>query len=126
MIRRLGPSVRRWWDGSLGPLGTALDILTTPLAWAFAAAVRRRNRRFDERGGTRVDGVRVVSVGNLAVGGTGKTPVSAWVARLLADQGLAVSVVSRGYGRDESLLHRRWNPEVPLVADRDRVAGVGL
>lgn len=40
----------------------------------------------------------VISVGNLTVGGTGKTPVTAWVARYLLGQGLRVAVLSRGYG----------------------------
>ncbi|NLH50202.1 MAG: tetraacyldisaccharide 4'-kinase [Myxococcales bacterium] len=40
---------------------------------------------------------RVVSVGNLTLGGTGKTPVTAWLARDLKDSGQAVAVVSRGY-----------------------------
>jgi len=40
----------------------------------------------------------VISVGNLTVGGTGKTPVTAWIARQLLEQGLQVVVLSRGYG----------------------------
>jgi tetraacyldisaccharide 4'-kinase len=105
-------------------VGTVLDALTAPLGWAYAAGVRHRNRRFDRTGGTAIEGVRVVSVGNLAVGGTGKTPLAAWVARVLADGGLSVALVARGYGKDELMLHRRWNPDVRIVADPDRVAGV--
>jgi tetraacyldisaccharide 4'-kinase len=44
-------------------------------------------------------GARTVSVGNLRVGGSGKTPVVAYVARLLADAGYAPAILSRGYGR---------------------------
>jgi len=40
----------------------------------------------------------VISVGNLTLGGTGKTPVTAWIARSLLGQGLRVAVLSRGYG----------------------------
>jgi len=40
----------------------------------------------------------VISVGNITVGGTGKTPVTAYIARLLLEQGLKVAVLSRGYG----------------------------
>lgn len=40
----------------------------------------------------------VISIGNLTVGGTGKTPVTAWIARLLIQQGKRVAVLSRGYG----------------------------
>lgn len=40
----------------------------------------------------------VISVGNITVGGTGKTPVTAWIARYLLEKGLRVTVLSRGYG----------------------------
>lgn len=40
----------------------------------------------------------VISIGNITVGGTGKTPVTAHIARLLLDQGYRVAVLSRGYG----------------------------
>ncbi len=40
----------------------------------------------------------VVSIGNITVGGTGKTPVTAYIARLLLEQGYKVAVLSRGYG----------------------------
>jgi tetraacyldisaccharide 4'-kinase len=99
-------------------------VAAAPLAWTFSAAVSRRNRAFDRDGGIRVPGIAVVSVGNLVVGGTGKTPVASWVARRLLDEGCTVAVVARGYGRDELLLHRRWNPDVAVIADPDRVEGV--
>ena len=44
-------------------------------------------------------GVRTVSVGNITAGGTGKTPLVAYVAKLLADTGEKVCVLTRGYGR---------------------------
>lgn len=69
-----------------------------------------------------VEGLRVVSVGNLAVGGTGKTPITSWVARVLAEQGAKPAIVLRGYGRDEVLLHREWTPDLPVVVGRDRSA----
>ena len=40
----------------------------------------------------------VISVGNITVGGTGKTPVTAWLARQLMKRGCVVAVLSRGYG----------------------------
>jgi len=64
----------------------------------------------------------VVSVGNLTVGGTGKTPVASWIVGLLEAGGRSPALVSRGYAADELLLHRRWHPGVPIVADPDRVA----
>jgi len=115
--------VRRWWAGERGWAGRFLFLLAAPAEWLFGAAVRRRNRAYDRRGGERVAGLVVVSVGNLSVGGTGKTPVSAWLARLLRERGAETVLLARGYGEDELLLHRRWNPEVSVVADPDRLRG---
>src|SRR5439155_947585 len=42
---------------------------------------------------------RVISIGNLTLGGTGKSPLTSWVASLLRESGYRVGVVSRGYGR---------------------------
>jgi tetraacyldisaccharide 4'-kinase len=54
----------------------------------------------------------VVSIGNLSVGGAGKTPLAIALARALAAQGLAVDVLSRGYGRN-SALAEKVDPEGP-------------
>lgn len=113
---------RRWWRGDLGTTGVALSLATAPLEWAYAAEVRRRDRRFLASGGARVEGLAVVSVGNLVVGGTGKTPVAAWMIRVLADAGARPALLSRGYGDDELRLHRRWNPAAVVEADPDRLA----
>ncbi len=111
--------VRRWWRGETGAAGTLLDVLTLPLelVWRGGVAVAGWAHR-----AIPVEGLRVVSVGNLAVGGTGKTPLAAWACRLLVEAGERPALVTRGYGRDELLLHRRWNPAVAVVADPDRVA----
>ncbi len=52
-----------------------LRVAETPYRWA----VQLRNRHYDRRSPTRLD-VPVISVGNLTVGGTGKTPTVAWLA----------------------------------------------
>jgi tetraacyldisaccharide 4'-kinase len=56
----------------------------------------------------------VVSVGNLSVGGSGKTPVVRRVAEMLRDEGHPVSILSRGYGG-------RFHGDVLLVSDGDNV-----
>lgn len=68
--------------------------------------------------------VPVVSVGNLSVGGTGKTPIAAWIARWLSDHGGNPAIVMRGYGEDEPLVHRTLNPDIEVVTGADRVAAV--
>jgi tetraacyldisaccharide 4'-kinase len=61
-----------------------------------------------------------VAVGNLTVGGTGKTPVAAWFASRLAALGFSPAVLLRGYGDDEPLVHARINPGVPVLVDAER------
>jgi tetraacyldisaccharide 4'-kinase len=68
--------------------------------------------------------IPVVSVGNLSVGGTGKTPFTAWMASQLAHRGARPAVVLRGYGGDEPLVHARLNPEIPVIIESRRAAGI--
>jgi tetraacyldisaccharide 4'-kinase len=70
----------------------------------------------------------VVSVGNLTLGGTGKTPMVEWIARWLQQRGVRAAVISRGYGaaagsaNDEAMELRERLPEVPHLQNPDRVA----
>jgi tetraacyldisaccharide 4'-kinase len=68
--------------------------------------------------------IPALSIGNLTVGGTGKTPVSAWFAQRMRDAGASPAIVLRGYGEDETLVHRLLNPDVQVFAGADRVAQV--
>jgi len=94
----------------------------------YTAAVRWRNRRYD-RGAAAVHraGVPVVSVGNLTLGGTGKTPLVEWLARWFSQRGVHVALISRGYGarsgsaNDEALELAQKLPGVPHLLDADRV-----
>lgn len=79
----------RWWYSRDRRVGLVSRALLTPLSWIWAAATARRIAQ-----GTPADpGVPVICVGNLTVGGTGKTPV----VRQLAHR-LDAAVLSRGYG----------------------------
>ena len=72
-----------------------------PLASVFGLGVRARNALYD-RGIARADRLRgpVVSVGNLSVGGSGKTPFVLLMGELLQGKGVKFDVLSRGYGRE--------------------------
>lgn len=112
----------RMWGGEGGWPGALARFALLPLEGAWRLATRARNRRYDRTEGVRVEGLDVVSVGNLAVGGTGKTPVSAWIVEVLDAFGAAPALLLRGYGQDEVRLHRHWSPDVPVMTGPDRVA----
>lgn len=118
----------RWWytrDRRIAPVTRAL---LTPLSWAWAAATARRiatAQPFDA-------GVPVVVVGNLTVGGSGKTPIARAVAGRLRALGIEAHTLSRGYGgRERGPLRvdpeRHTSEEIgdePLVLARDGPAWV--
>lgn len=108
--------VTRWWAGDGGAAGKALDIALLPAEWAFRGIVRARNAAFD-RGVLRAEsaGVPVISVGNVGVGGSGKTPFAAWLVARLKSWGRTPGIALRGYGGDEVILHRELNPGVAVA-----------
>lgn len=95
----------------------------------YAAAVAWRNRGYD-RGRREVRRVPapVVSVGNITMGGVGKTPLVEWLARWFRERGVRVALVSRGYGaprggqNDEALELAQKLPDVPHVQNPNRAA----
>ncbi len=64
-----------------------------------------------------------VAIGNLSVGGSGKTPMAGWVAKHYVAQGHRPGLLLRGVGGDEVLEHREAVPSAIVVANPDRVAG---
>jgi tetraacyldisaccharide 4'-kinase len=121
-----------WWHGVVrGDRRGAGAILARAglraAAVPYGLAVRLRNAAFD-RGWKEVHraGVPVVSVGNLTLGGTGKTPAVEYVARLLRERDLRVVMLSRGYGaehgpNDEAMVLEENCPDVPHLQGKDRV-----
>ena len=114
-----------------------------PLSWLYGAVIGIRNFLFDT--GilkSRSFHVPVISVGNITVGGTGKTPHVEYLIRLLKDK-IHVAVLSRGYKRktsgfriadaqstvrdigDEPYQMMQKFPDVTVVVDKKRVRGIG-
>ncbi|MFN2413198.1 MAG: tetraacyldisaccharide 4'-kinase [Pyrinomonadaceae bacterium] len=87
----------------------------SPLGWILGALANRRNRLYD-RGSFRSNtlGAKTISVGNITVGGTGKTPLVALVAEILAANNEKVCILTRGYGRKNTR-------ERIIVSDGERV-----
>lgn len=111
------------WYGDGVVARTARAVLA-PAGWLYAAGVAVRQRGYDSGRDVHASALPVLSLGNITVGGTGKTPVAAWVAARLVAAGARPAIVMRGYGDDEPLVHARLNPDVPVVVDADRVRGV--
>ena len=89
-----------------------LSTLLCPAAGLFAAAAAVRRIAY-KRGWlrSRSAGVPVVVVGNITVGGTGKTPVTGWLAQSLLEAGRRPAIVSRGYGGRRQVVPVRVGPD---------------
>lgn len=124
-----------------------MSSLLIPFGKIYGRIMDARNALYD-RGVFRVHdlGARAISVGNLTTGGTGKTPLVAMIAEILAERGETVCILTRGYGRknagervvvsngesvladaatggDEPVeLARKLIGKAVVIADRDRVA----
>ncbi len=135
-----------WWREPASPLARAAlaPLAIAEAGWRVGARVQRALYDLGLRERVRLP-ARVISVGNLAVGGSGKTPLVAWLARELLGRGRKLAVLSRGVGGqrigetnvvsdgerclasaldvgDEPLWIARAAPGVPVLAGRNRVA----
>ena len=112
-----------WWGA--GPGARAARLALTPASLVFGAGVRLRNALYDRRL-IRAHATRIpaLSVGNITVGGTGKTPIASWLATQLQARGAHPAVVLRGYGDDEPLVHERLAPDIPVRVNANRLEAV--
>lgn len=125
---------RQWLSGRRRGAGAVLlRAGLCGLSLPYRAVVVARQFAYDN-GWANVQRVEasVISIGNLTVGGTGKTPLVRYVARLLGQQGLSVALLSRGYGaaqgadNDEALELAATLPGVPHLQQADRSAAARL
>ena len=108
------------------------SILLKPFQMVYGAVIARRNASFDRGRRVVVLDRPVISVGNVSVGGTGKSPMVAHLLRLLRDAGHSSCVAMRGYGSkqtsdgrsDEAEEYRALFPGVPVVAQPNRTLGL--
>ncbi len=111
-----------WYGESASARAAGAALL--PASWLFGAGVALRAWKFARRAEAgQSSPLPALSLGNLTVGGTGKTPMAAWAAARLRALGARPAIVMRGYGDDEPLVHARLNADVPVVVDSDRVRG---
>ena len=113
-----------------GPLPSLLRPLGPLVSRVYEAEVARRNRRWDAGRGVVTIDRPVISVGNLSVGGTGKTPMVATIVQWLLESGISPAIAMRGYGAKHGLsdeaaeYERRFGGAVPVVAQPDRLEGL--
>lgn len=119
-----------------------LKYCATPISWIYALGVWVRNMLYDNHllPSHKVN-IPTIAIGNLAVGGTGKTPMTEYLIRLLSSE-YKIAVLSRGYGRkthgfrmattedsaqtigDEPMLIHTHFPHIPVAVCEDRVMGI--
>lgn len=116
------------------PPGPVPGVLGRGLSKLYGLGLRLDQAKYDKAGNVERLPIPVVSVGNLTVGGTGKTPTVAWCVRALRAGGRKPLIAMRGYRKggsresDEAAEYRRVfereGAPVPIVAQADRAAGV--
>lgn len=120
---------RRIIAGETGAWASPVRGLLWAASAAYGRAIALRNARYDRNGPTARLPVPVISVGNLTVGGTGKTPFVIELVRRLNTLGYSPAVVARGYGaspgesNDEQKLIQKNCPSVSYVSDPNRRRG---
>ncbi len=116
--------VVRWLWTSRRPDARLVRLALLPAAGLWRGTMAARELAY-RRGWLAIHDLPLpsVAVGNLTVGGSGKTPIAIWIARYYVSRGLVPGILLRGYGGDETLVHQHAVPEAQVVADADRAAG---
>lgn len=119
--RRDGHRFVRWLWTSRRIDARAVRALLVPASLLYDAVMRSRAMLY-RRGwfASRDLPLPCLAVGNLSVGGSGKTPIASWIAARFAAQGIRPAILLRGVGGDEVLEHRAAVPQAVVVANPDR------
>ena len=127
---RLTPTLKNILSGDCPRLSSKLiRAFLTILAAVYSVVISIRNLLYD-KGLLKTHrlGVPVICVGNLTVGGTGKTPMVLWLGRFFLERNITPAILTRGYKstydqtNDEILLLKQ-TLDVPIIVDSDRVRG---
>lgn len=111
-----------------GPFSLVLRGVLRILSWLYAAVIAVRNGYYNRLSLPTWLEVPVISVGNLTVGGTGKTPMALWLCQRFLERGRKPAVLSRGYKAseegiaDELLMISKRCPEAVAIANPNRAA----
>src|SRR4030088_1390255 len=99
-------------------MNSVVTLALTPFSSLYGAAMKARRALYGS-GRLRVHelGAPVISVGNLTLGGTGKTPLVEWIAGELAKTGERVCILTRGYGRRSAGTRVVVSDGVEIISD---------
>ena len=113
-----------------GIIAGILRFFLIPAGCVYAVVIRLRNRLYSTgRLKSYSAEVPVISIGNITVGGTGKTPLVIWMSNFLLEKNINCAILTRGYktrkGKfsDEPAILAKNCPEAKIVIKADRVAG---
>jgi tetraacyldisaccharide 4'-kinase len=126
MPRRRGDAHRvvRWLWTSRGPGARLARGMLLPASALWRGGMALRTWGYARRWSPTYSlPLPSVGIGNLSVGGSGKTPIAAWVAAHYVSSGLRPAVLLRGVGGDETEVHKELVPQAIVVANADRRAG---
>lgn len=119
MMQRMEKSYKEFLCNISGPIGRVAKVFLKACSRLFGLGVYCKNTAYDSRifKALRPQGVLICSIGNLQVGGSGKTPFTIMLGKYLQAKGFTVTVISRGY-RAKRILERPLvvsNRQGPLV-----------
>ena len=111
-------SAERFWTNAWYQKSTWL-VLLVPLSWLFRAISRFRRIVLQWRFQGQSYAMPVVVIGNISLGGSGKTPLIIALAKALSERGYSVGVVSRGYGGASAQYPLVVGPDTPVSQSGD-------